>query len=186
MFADEILFELPQGYREVHVVAMRVFQAADFVPQGLLFGGAVGADFVQRGVVSAARTVFHPLPHEFFGAVVGDGFPFPRVFGIEEFVGLAVIYGFVMQGDEVGDGFAARVVIEAPQLFEAGRGGFAEGFADFDFRDDVVRFFEGDDFVHAAEDGFAFRGDESLADAEGVYRRPLLHEVFDEVFVKRV
>ncbi|EHM56139.1 hypothetical protein HMPREF9080_00045 [Cardiobacterium valvarum F0432] len=92
---------------------MRVFQTADFVPQGLLFGGAVGADFVQRGVVGAARTVFHPLPHEFFGAVVGDGFAFPRVFGIEEFVGLAVVYDFVMQGDEVGDGFAARLVIEA-------------------------------------------------------------------------
>ena len=71
-------------------------------------------------------------------------------------------------------------------MFEAGRGGLAEGFADFDFRDDAARSFEGDDFVHAAEDGFAFRGDEPLADAEGVNRRLLLHEVLDEVFVQRV
>ena len=98
---------------------------------------------------------------------------------------LGVVNYLVVRADVVRFGHAALPVEEAVHLLEAGVRDLADVFAELDLRDDLaVRFFDGAELIHAAEDRGALGGYQPLADAERVDLRALTDKLGNEALVK--
>lgn len=108
---------------------------------------------------------------------------FPRLIGRDE---LTREREFLMeQGDEIGLGVTGRIE-NAVYGFESRYGNFRGIFTNFDSGKKFIVMFNGNKFVDRAEDGFAFGGDETFADAERIDFCALSEERGDGEFVQGV
>ena len=181
------MLEIPQLLRKVNVVAVGVIKTLDFVPQGVDLFFAELADLGYLVARIYAFTVDKNGLQQFFGGKIGDSLLFPGIVLVEDGQRLGVIDRFMVEADEVGDGFAGFVIKEALKLFEVRVGDLFNIFADLDLGDDLtVFFFNRAKLVNAAENGGGAGGDESFANAEGIDLGALLNEVADDMLVKRV
>lgn len=165
---------------------MGIFKALYLIPELVCLSGAVAADVRCRGRGVNAFSVLKNRYKQLAQMVIRDGFALPSVLRIKDFERLCFVNRFVIDAKQVGNGFAAVVVIDSVYFFIVRVCDFSRILADFDFRLDDAILFRGHELIYASENRVAFGGDEAFADAESVDFRSLADDVADDIFIERI
>ena len=165
---------------------MGVLEAAHLLPQVLHLLGAGGAYLGHGGPVIHQLALLVDGGGEALHRAVFIGALFPGLVGVEEGELLVLAHLFVVHRHIVRHGLAGVVVVDAPDLLEAGQGDLFHALADLDLGDVAVPFLHGGQLIDPAEHRVALGGDEVLADAEAVDLRLLQNQVPHDVLVQAV
>ena len=129
------MLDIPQLFRQVNIIIMRIFEAFYFVPEqfkllcAILLNSVNVRAFINLFAVQENRN--QQLP----GSKIGKLFGFPCGVLVEDYQLLAVVDSFIVNAELVGNCLAALVVEKTVDLFEMRICNLADVLADLDFRD---------------------------------------------------
>lgn len=117
LFAKHFLLNVPKLLGKIHIISMGIFKALYLIPELVCLSGAVAADVRCRGRGVNAFSVLKNRYKQLAQMVIRDGFALPSVLRIKDFERLCFVNRFVIDAKQVGNGFAAVVVIDSVYFF---------------------------------------------------------------------
>ena len=118
--------------------------------------------------------------------IIADPRFFPNRIRVEDLIRILHRNRFLRECDHIAARFAGILAVQAIQSLEARIGDFLDVFGNFDLRCQHAVLFECRQLIDTAEYRLGFRGNQTLADAEGVDLRPLQNDVADNIFIQRI
>ena len=103
VFLQKIVFDIPQLLRKVDIIGVGIFKPGHLAPQAGSGVFAVFLYFIYSPFAVNALALFKKLFHYRLGLEVFKSLLFPCKIGIENRIGLCVVYDFIVKGYDIGN-----------------------------------------------------------------------------------